>query len=67
MSDLSQQRRRSTGAEGNGVTASFCGHCSRVLYVAEADLLFCPVCSSLVTRIESETATESHEGTPASH
>lgn len=54
MSRLSSGKQRSARLHGSAVSACFCSDCSRVLYVADPDLLFCPVCSSPVTRIEAE-------------
>ena len=62
MSDLSSKRN---SAASRDVSACFCQQCSRVLYVAEADLLFCPVCSSLVMRIDAEDETNLPQGSRA--
>lgn len=46
-----QQTPTDTSGGGHAV-ACFCGQCNRPLYVVESDLLFCPVCSSPVSRLD---------------
>lgn len=54
MSELSSRMDAEVTPREGTVAPCFCQQCSRVLYLLEAELLFCPVCSSLVSRIETD-------------
>lgn len=51
MSDLSSRGSAEREQRREPTVACFCDACDRVLYVAKADLLFCPVCSSTATPV----------------
>lgn len=52
MSERSVQETPTEISSGGHAVACFCVRCDRPLYVAESDILFCPVCSSPVSRLD---------------
>jgi len=64
VSDLYSKRARSTEARKERAVACFCEQCDRLLYVREAEWLFCPVCSSMVSRVDAHLEVTSGERRP---
>ena len=65
MSDLSARLGASRERRRPQAITCFCENCDRVLYVADSDTLFCPVCSSLVARLDAEGLSDVLEEYPS--